>query len=310
MRNKTIVVTGGSGYIGTEVVLQLIGKGYKVINIDKKNPLYKNKNFKFYKYNLLKPLKIIKGFNNPIACIHLAAEVGGVEFANKFPATILRNNSIIDINTLDFCFRLSIKKFIYISSSLVYQKSKKFPLRENDTETIAPPSLSYGIGKLFGERLCSSFAAEKGNNFSICRLFNAYGLNSLLQSDPNGHVIPDLINKIKSGQYPVEVRGGGKIKRNFTHVRDLASGIIAVLENERSKNQIFNIASSQEYSLQNVVSIIWKISKKDKVLKIKKTKSFKIDVERNFANAEKAKKLLGWKTLIKIEDGLKEIMSI
>src|SRR3972149_717641 len=128
MKEKTIIVTGGSGYIGTDVVWRLINKGYYVISIDKRNPAHKYKNLKFYKHNLLNPIEKNKDLKGASACIHLAAEVGGVEFANKYPAKIMKNNSFIDLNVIDLCVRLSVKRIIYISSSLVYEKRKKFPL--------------------------------------------------------------------------------------------------------------------------------------------------------------------------------------
>lgn len=308
MKDKIIVVTGGSGYIGTDVVLNLIKKGYRVINIDKKIPSYKTKNSIFIKHNLLKPLKKNKDLNQVAVCIHLAAEVGGVDFANKHPAMIMNNNSQIDLNVIDFCVRFSIKKIIYISSSLVYEKCKKFPLAENETNNLPPPSLSYGFAKLMGEKLCIYCSKEYGIEYSICRVFNAYGINQLLQNDPNSHVIPDLIKKVKSGQYPIELFGSKDIKRNFTHVKDISAGIIAVMENTRSRNEIFNIADSKEYSLYEILSILWKIETKKRILKIKTVPSFKLDVKRNLPDVKKSKELLNWQAEIDMKDGLCEIM--
>lgn len=307
MKQKTIIITGGSGYVGEELIFQLLKKGYKVANIDKKKPTVNNK-ATFYKHNLLNPTGLAKLLKNGDICIHLAAEVGGVSFANKYPAKIISNNSLIDINIINAAKNAGIKKIIYISTSIVYEKSNNFPLKENQTDSLPSPDLSYGFEKLFGENLCKAAEREYGLKFSICRLFNVYGIGSNGIGDPNGHVIPDLITKVKKSKEKIELWGGKGITRSFTHVSDIASGIIAVMESKKAENQIFNIGNSKEYSLEEIIKILWKLMKKKGVVKFKYKPTKFQDVKRSFADTGKAKKLLNWDAKIKMEEGLKGML--
>lgn len=308
MKQKIVIVTGGSGFVGQEVIYQLLEKNYFVINIDKKELKLNSKNYKYFKFDLAQENNLSKVFKNADYCIHLAAEVGGVEFANKFPALILRNNSAIDSNVIKATVNSKIKRFVYISSSLVYEKSKKFPLSENLTYEIAPPDLSYGIEKLFGEKLCKAYYEEYGLSFSVCRLFNVYGKTHLGNTDPHGHVIPDLIKKVRKSKGEVELWGSKSTSRNFTNVLDIADGIIAVLESEKAKNEIFNIASPKELTIEEVVKALWKImgKKEEPLFRYKPTGNK--DVKRNFADISKSKKLLKWEARVDISEGLRKLI--
>jgi nucleoside-diphosphate-sugar epimerase len=309
MKHNKIIVTGGSGYIGTEIINQLVKKKYTVTNIDKKKPKTLNPKVIFYRQNLLSKSGLNKIFKDADVCIHLAAEVGGVAFANKYPAKILKNNTLIDLNTIDTASRAGIKKFIYISSSLVYEKCNKFPLKEEYVEKLPPPELSYGFEKLFGESLCNSYSQQYGMKYAICRLFNAYGCNSEGETDPNGHVIPDLIRKVKNSSGELELLGKKGITRSFTHVNDIANGIISVVENEMNTNETFNIASPIEYTLEQIVQLLWGICRKKEELRLVYLPSFSKDVYRNYASVEKAAKMLGWKATKKMKQGLSEMVN-
>ncbi len=307
MNKKTIIVTGGSGYLGLQVVSHL-SKKYNVIIIDKKNPSHSLAGVRFVKHDLLNPSGLLEIFKKGELCIHLAAEVGGVAFANQYPAKILTNNSLIDINTISLSQKAKLKKFIYISSSLVYEKCQKFPLKEEYVDDIPMPSLSYGFEKLLGENLCKAYQQEYGLNFSVCRIFNVYGKNIEGNQDPNGHVIPDLIKKVSNSNGMVEIIGKQGIARNFSHVDDVAKGIVATLECKNAVNDIFNIADKKEYTLEQIVEILWKIFQKKEPLNFKYIPSFKKDVSRNYASLSKTHKLLGWEAVKKMEEGLGEMI--
>lgn len=308
MNKKTIIVTGGAGYVGYHVA-KLLSERHNVITIDKM-PLHKRiPNVKHLTYDLLESSESIgRVFGRADICIHLAAEVGGVAFANKYPATILRNNSRIDLNVFELSHKANLDRLVYISSSLVYEKCSKFPLKEVFTNSIPTPSLSYGFEKQYGEQLCEVFKQEYGLSYSVCRLFNVYGKNASGSTDPNGHVIPDLIRKVKESDSTVELIGSKGILRNFSHVDDIAKGIIVVTESEKAENEIFNIADGHEYSLEEIVKILWKLLKKKGSVRFKYLPPHKIDVVKNTASVVKVKKTLGWVARIPIEQGLLEML--
>lgn len=304
LKKKKVIVTGGSGFIGTEVVLQLLNKNYQVKIIDLKKPQVTHKNLSFKKYDLRTSSHLTALFKGWDYVLHLAAEVGGVTYNNENPATILRHNVLIDTHTIEAAFCAKVHRFVYISSSLVYEKTTVLPYVENDTLLL--PDLTYGIGKLFGERLCIAYGSQHKFSFTICRLFNAYGYNCAGGGDPNGHVIPELVKKIYSGVYPIPIFGTGEQTRSFTHVRDLASGIIASMESKKGENEIFNIASNKEVSIKKILEILWRKVKKEKPLKIKYIKSHKHDVLRSYAEVKKMRKIIGWEATITLDKGLAE----
>jgi nucleoside-diphosphate-sugar epimerase len=303
---KRVIVTGGSGYVGRQVVSILSDKKYDVLVLDKK-PLKTSSNVSYKKIDLLSSKKLDEIFQKADFVIHLAAEVGGVSFANNFPATIISNNALIDLNCIRAASKAKVKKYVYISSSLVYEQSLKFPLVEKDTKNIPPPTLSYGLEKLFGESLCEAFFQEHALSYSVCRLFNVYGINSAGNRDPNGHVIPDLIKKVKDSTGEVEVWGKKGIRRNFTHVSDIAQGIVSTLESG-DVNEVFNIADKNEYSIEDIVLILWKVLKKEGAPKLRYVKKNKKDVLRNFASVVKAKRLLNWQAKKTMAEGLYEMI--
>lgn len=307
MNKKSIIVTGGSGYIGMQVVLRL-SKKYNVIVVDKKSPPLLIAGVRFVKHNLLNPSGLLGLFKKSDFCIHLAAEVGGVAFANQYPFKILTNNALIDVNAISLSQKAKIKRFIYISSSLVYEKCYKFPLKEEYVDGLATPSLSYGFEKLFGENLCKAYQQEHGLEFSICRLFNVYGKNFAGNIDPNGHVIPDLIKKVSKSRGEVEILGKKGISRNFSHVDDVAKGIIATLESKKAANETFNIADKREYTLEQIVKMLWKIFQKKGRVEFKYLPSYKKDVVRNYASLAKTKKVIGWEAVKGIYEGISEMV--
>lgn len=182
--------------------------------------------------------------------------------------------------------------------------------KETDVPQIPPPITAYGFSKLTGEWYCHAFREEFGLNYSICRPFNAYGVNEAPGKEVGyAHVIPDLVKKILSGQYPVEILGDGQQTRCFTHVKDLANGIITIMESKKAINKDFNIANPQEIKIIELAKMIWGLCQKDKKFKVKFVLSFTHDIKRRVPDVTKMKKLLGWKAKINLEDGLPEIVA-
>lgn len=310
MKLKTIVVTGGCGFIGSEVVKQLLRKKYYVRvvdNLSKPESSVKD-GYEFIKGDLTEKKVALKAFKEMDACINLAAKIGGIGYFNKYPATILSENNKIYSSTFEAAVAHKLKRMVYISSSMVFESASTFPSREEDVKKIPPPISSYGFSKLIGEQYCHAFWDEYKLPFSICRPFNAYGINEYPGEEIGyAHVIPDLLKKIFTGQYPLELLGDGKQIRCFTHVSDLADGIIAVMESERARNQDFNIANPTPTRMIDLAKFLWRITKQKKPFKVKYVPSFKVDIKNRIPDTSKMKRVLGWKTKVRFESGLKEV---
>jgi nucleoside-diphosphate-sugar epimerase len=199
---------------------------------------------------------------------------------------------------------------IYISSSMVFESASKFPSKETDINLIPPPVSAYGFSKLSGEWYCRAFWDEYRLPYSICRPFNAYGVNEYPGEEVGyAHVIPDLVKKILREDFPLEILGSGRQSRSFTHVTDLAKGIIKVMESPRAKNEDFNLASSREIKIIDLAKLLWKLSGRKEKLQIKQVPGFTYDIQRRSPDPSKAKRLLNWETKMKLEDGLIEVIN-
>lgn len=306
-----VVVTGGCGFIGSEVVNQLLKKGYTVRVVDNlSKPESKVKDgYEFVKADLTDKKAAEKAFSGMDVCINLAARIGGIGYFHKYPAEILSDNNKIYSATFEAAVKNNLKRMVYISSSMVFESSVKFPSKESDVKKIPPPSSSYGFSKLVGEKYCEAFWDEYKLPYSICRPFNAYGINEFPGREVGyAHVIPDLIKKILKGQYPLELLGNGRQVRCFTHVSDLAGGIITVMESSKAKNEDFNIADSRPVTMFELAKILWKISGQKKPFKVKYVSGFKYDIKKRIPNTKKIEINLKWKAKVPLEGGLVEVV--
>ena len=297
-----ILVTGGSGFIGSYVIDAMKDK-YDVVVVDIAKPKIKGITFK--KLDLKKPFSISNDFK---FCIHLAGFVGGIQYFTKHPVENVRDNPKITANVFDACINGGIKQVVYASSSVVYQYQQKFPTIEEDVSTSPPPSSAYGISKLLGEYFCRAYNEQFGLNYTILRPFNAYGPREV--PDPDyAHVIPQLIEKVLKKQYPVEIYGIGNQTRTFTHGTDIATAFKLSLEKKSALNQIFNVSGDKEFTIIQILEKIWKFTSQNKKLRVKHLTPLKDDVQRRYPSNKKIKKTLGWKSKVKFDDGLKETIS-
>lgn len=312
MAETKFLITGGAGFIGSEIVRQLLDQGYAVRvadDLSKKDALV-DERAEFVKVDLTDPQKAEEVFKGIDICINAAAKIGGIGYFHKYPATILSENNKIYSSTFEAAIKAKIKRMVYISSSMVFESAIHFPSEEEDIKKIPPPVSSYGFSKLTGEWYCRSFWDQYKLPYSICRPFNAYGINEFPEREVGyAHVIPDLVRKILSGQYPLKLLGDGQQTRCFTHVADVAAGVIAVTLHTEGKNEDFNIGSDKEIKMVDLAKKIWQVIKVKKPFRVKYVKGFKFDIKRRVPDVSKVKSAIGWQPKVKFEDGLSEVIS-
>ncbi len=309
---QKILVTGGCGFIGREVVAQLVARGDDVTVVDdlSKPESAAPPGAKFVRQDLTDEKgthAVFAGFDR---CVHLAAKIGGIGYFHRHPATILAENDKIYSSVFYACARHKYRRIVYISSSMVFEKARKFPSAEEDLPETPVPLSAYGFSKLSGEWYCQAFKDEFGLPYSIVRPFNAYGVNEAPGEEVGeAHVIPDLAKKILEGQDPLEILGDGEQTRCFTHVSDIARGVLAVLDSEKAVNEDFNISSPEERRVLELAAMIHEIIKgKGTPLRIKHVPSFKHDVKRRVPSVEKAKRVLGFEARVKLVDKLPQVI--
>ena len=163
----------------------------------------------------------------------------------------------------------------------------------------------------YGMEIAEMYRAGKSQREIFRELcFNhAYGVNEFPEREVGyAHVIPDLIKKILNNQYPLELLGDGQQTRCFTHVSDVASGVIAVALHPNGKNQDFNIGSEHEIKMIDLAQKIWAAMNINKPFKLKYVPGFEFDIKKRVPNVQKIKRMIDWHPRVKFENGLKEVI--
>ena len=309
MKNK-ILVTGGSGFIGSAIVKYLVQKGHKVIVFDnnsrgKIERLIKvEKKIKFIKGDIRNKKKLLSISDTVDTVIHLAY-VNGTEYFYKKPFEILDIAVNGLINILEFCKKKKVKKFYLASSSEVYQNPSKIPTDEKEMlkiPNIHNPRYSYGGGKIISELYGLYFAKKYLKKFIIFRPHNVYGKDM-----GNEHVIPQFINRFRklSNNKIFKIHGTGNEVRSFIHIDDFISGFDKIFK--KGKNQeIYNIGTNEKIKISSLAKLISKIL--NQKIKLKKIKILKGSPIMRCPNIKKIKKL-GFKQNIRLKDGIKKILN-
>ena len=308
---KRAIVTGGCGFIGTEVVSQLLERGYTVRVIDdlSKPESKVADSYEFIQHDLTEVDRLDELFKGFDICVNMAAKIGGIGYFHKYPATILSENNKIYSGTFEAAARAGMERMVYVSSSMVFESAKEFPSSEEDLSTVPIPISSYGFSKLIGEQYCHAFHDEYDLPFTIIRPFNAFGVNEAPGEDVGyAHVIPDLARKVLDGQDPLEILGDGKQTRCYTHVSDIADGLITALEHPEGLNQDFNISSPEETSVNELADKIYRLCGNEGEPTLANVKGFKYDVQRRYPDVRKAASVLGWNANHKLDDKLPEVI--
>lgn len=300
-------MTGGAGFIGHRLVNRLVDKGAKVTVADdlSKGNLENLQNvmqrIEFRHDNLLNNNASRELLEGKDVCFHLAAKIGGIEYFHKTPGSSLRDNSIMNLNLWDAAIGADCM-MVCLSSSMVFERTAVFPTPETAVETSSPPLTGYGFSKLVAEYIARTYLKEYGVKYLILRPFNAYGPGEI-PGDYIGyaHVIPDLISKTLSGQYPLEVLGDGKQTRSYTYVDDIADAIIYL--SERFHNDDFNIGTGVETSVVDLAREIWSLCGRPEPFKLKTTPGLEHDVLRRLPDVSKIFQT-GWRPKYTLDEGL------
>ena len=315
---KTVLITGGCGFIGSHLSIFLKKKKFKVIVVDNlsigKKKLFKGD--KFYKVDITDKINLEKVFkeNKIFAIFHLAA-LSKLTESFKKKENYKKNNILGTKNIIELTKKFKIKYLIFSSSASVYGKQIKFPIKENAS---LKPISYYGKTKLIAE---NQIRKNCSKNFfkSIClRYFNVIGSdykNKIGEiHDPPIHLIPILINNIFKNK-PIEIRTDFNTKdksgiRDYIDVNDMAKAhYLSLKKITKMKNKflVLNLGSKKFFSVKEISKIIL-----DQI-KIKKTKiifskKLRGEPDKLIANSLLAKKLLGWKPKINIKDSIKKMI--
>lgn len=307
-KNKKVLVTGGTGFIGSHVVEDLVSLGSKVTVFDRmsrgviKNIEYLKDKVNFFRGDCTNIIDAKNACKNQEIILNLAARVGGIEYNISHQATMLRDNMLIASTMLDAALANKVGRFLIVSSACVYPRECKIPTPETEgfVSEPEPTNGGYGWGKRIAELLGKYYAEQFGMKVGIVRPYNCYGPRD--NFDPKvSHVIPGLIKRVLDGKNPVVVWGSGKQTRAFLYVKDLARGMILAIEKYPVPDPI-NLGTDEEISIKDLIGKI--ISNSGKNSKIKFDTSKPDGSPRRNCDNAKSKEKIGFTAETAFDEGL------
>ncbi len=297
-----ILVTGGAGFIGSNLSTTLIDAGHTVLCLDNLytgrrsniTHLLKNPRFRFIKKDILKPLVLPR-----VDQVYNLACPASPPHYQKDPIYTVKVNTIGVLNVLEYARRCRAR-VVQASTSEIYGDPLEHPQRESyrgNVNTIGPRSC-YDEGKRVAEAICSDYNRFRGLDVRIARIFNTYGPR--MQPD-DGRVVSNFIVQALQGK-SLTVYGKGMQTRSFCYIDDLVAGLMALMAGRKSIEPV-NLGNPQEYTVLEFAKLIQRITGVQKriiykPLPVDDPRQRKPDITR-------ARKQLGWKPSTSLKQGLK-----
>ena len=304
MKKPVWLVTGGAGFIGSNITEELVRRGYSVRVFDnlstgkKENLALFMGGIEFIKGDLREPAHLKKAMKGVSYVLHQAA-FRSVPKSVDDPRAANDNNATGTLNALMAAKEAGVKRFVYAATSSAYGECRIFPQKETlPTLPISP----YAVSKLAGEHYCHVFAKTYGLQTVALRYFNVFGPRQNPESVYSA-VIPRFMELVIQGK-PLEIHWDGRQSRDFTFVSNIVDGNIrAALAPGRVSGLTINVATGTNISLLDIVRELEKITGKniEKVFLPKR----KGDIRKTYSDISRARRELGYKPLVGFPEGLK-----
>lgn len=308
--NATILITGGAGFIGSNLADRLLAEGYEVVVVDNFDNYYsrgiKMRNILNQlaspRYRLIEAdIRSRRGMERifseirPYKVVHLAGKAG-VRPSLKRPDEYVAVNVKGTENLLHASVKYGVSHFVFASSSSVYGTNTKVPFAESDP--ILQPASPYGATKAAGEALCNSYSNCYGLSIAALRFFTVYGPRQRPDL-----AIHQFVSKIIKRE-PIVLFGDGSSSRDYTYIDDIVAGICSAIQFDRGGYEVFNLGNSTPIRLIDMVrtieevlgqpaSIIWKPMQTG-------------DVPRTWADLTKSGRLLGYSPATGFREGIRQ----
>lgn len=288
----TILVTGGSGFLGTHLCTALQAAGHTVRNLDRKQ----SPNVETVLGDVLDAATVASALKDVEVVFHLASSIEAGESVKK-PYEYTQNNVLGSVVLLEEMRKTNVKTFIFSSSAAVYGEPTRVPIFEDDRTMPINP---YGMTKLAMEGLASSYSYAFGFTCVALRYFNLYGPGE--NHDPETHAIPRFISQIHRGE-EVTVWGSGEHQRDFVYVHDIVDAHIKALNLPKGKYHYFNVSGKNATRVSDVIGMIENLLGKKASIKHHEPRPG--DPLLLFADSSKAKEQLLWEAQTSLDQGLR-----
>ena len=335
-KNKTVLVTGSQGFIGSYICNELLDSGYKVIGVDNysKYGRVRRAHDSHTDFRLIETDCADSSFKSSFISgkeretkidfiIAGAAMIGGISYFHKFAYDLIATNERIIANTFDIAIdrfkKKELDRIVVLSSSMVFENANVWPTPEGHQLACPPPFSTYGFQKLSCEYFARGAYEQYGLPHTIVRPFNCIGVGEdksireeeVLSGNVKlmmSHVVPDLINKCLLGQDPLHILGDGNQIRHYTNGKDIAKAVRVILESETAVNEDFNISTSTSTTVLELAEIIWKKINPNKPFRYVSDPPFEHDVQKRIPDTEKAKSVLDFEAKTILSESLDEVI--
>jgi UDP-glucose 4-epimerase len=288
------LITGGCGFIGSNLVDFLVEKKHKVVVIDNESSeaVYKNPKAKYYNFCITDIKNTNKIYKNVDCIFHMAAKAR-IQDCIKDPLETIKTNYEGTLAVLECMKNNKVRRMIFSSTSSIYGNGKS-PQKEDDESNCLN---HYSLSKLGAEQLCKLYVQMHNLDIAILRYFNIFG-NRESKTGPYASVL-GIFKRQKNKNIPLTVVGDGSQKRDFTSVEDVVSAnILACNYKEKIKSEIFNVGSGENYSVLEIANLI-----SDKIKFLPKRIG---ESKETLANIKKISKKLGYKPSNTVIDYVKK----
>jgi UDP-glucuronate 4-epimerase len=310
---KSILITGGAGFIGSHLVDCLMAEGgWRITVVDDFNDFYApaikrenvrvrlaNANFKLVEADIRNHEALAQAFGDKAfdCIVHLAARAG-VRPSLKEPRLYVETNIDGTLNLLELARTHGVRQFVFGSSSSVYGLNSKVPFSEDDP--IFNPISPYAATKAAGELICHAYAHLYDMRIVCLRFFTVYGARQ--RPDLAIHKFAKLISDGK----PIPVFGDGTTRRDYTYIDDIIAGVRAAIDYDQSNYEVINLGESRTVELRELITLLEK--ELDRHAEIDRQPPQPGDVPQTFADITKARRLLGYNPRTQIEEGMEKFV--
>jgi UDP-glucuronate 4-epimerase len=311
---KSILVSGGAGFIGSHLVDLLLAEGdWRVSVVDDFNDFYdpaikranvaqqlEHPNYRLFRHDIRDQAALERIFADDsfTSIVHLAARAG-VRPSLEQPQLYAETNINGTLNLLELARQHSVSQFVFGSSSSVYGINAKVPFSEDDP--IRQPISPYAATKAAGELLCHTYSHLYGIRSVCLRFFTVYGPRQ--RPDLAIHKFARLI----SAGLSIPVFGDGTTRRDYTFIDDIIAGVRAAIAYDQSAYEVFNLGESRTVELRELISLLEK--ELGLPAKIDRRLLQPGDVPQTFADIQKARRLLGYTPQTEIEAGIRKFVA-